>query len=204
MAIITIIDYGMGNLGSIANMLKKIGVESVITSDLKIIERSEKLILPGVGSFAKAMENINNLQMTSAIKQLVQNNTPLLGICLGMQLLASHSEEGNVEGLNIIPGNVKRFIPLDNLKIPHMGWNMVKYKTDNILFKGFEEFEEPRFYFVHSYYYQCDKLENVAATSFYGEEFTCSVKNGNAYGVQFHPEKSHKFGMKLLENFSQI
>ncbi len=143
MSIITIIDYGMGNLGSISNMLKKIGVQSIITSDLRTIELSEKVILPGVGSFDQAMDNIKNLEIGDLVKKLVQKDVPLLGICLGMQLLASHSEEGNIDGLNIIPGTVKRFDLKDNFKIPHMGWNLVHYKLDNPLFKGFEEFEDP-------------------------------------------------------------
>jgi glutamine amidotransferase len=201
---ITIIDFGMGNVGSISNMLKKIGVKALVTSDLKEIENSDKLILPGVGSFSMAMDNINKLKLVNVIKHKIQNDTPLLGICLGMQLLASFSEEGDSEGLNIISGRVQRLIPSGNLKIPHMGWNNVNFKPGNILFSGFGEIEDPRFYFVHSYFFKCDKFENEAATCHYGEEFTCAINKGNTYGVQFHPEKSHKFGMKLFENFNRL
>jgi len=201
---ITIIDYGMGNLGSIQNMLKKIGVDCIISSNLKDIELADKLILPGVGSYAQAMQNLNELGLIPIIKEKVQSQTPMLGICLGMQLLSTHSEEGNVNGLNIIPGNVIKFNLPEKYKVPHMGWNLINFNKDCPLFKDFETLDEVRYYFVHSYFYKLDSEVNQIASTNYGQEFTCGIQNGSVYGVQFHPEKSHKFGMRLLTNFSQL
>jgi glutamine amidotransferase len=201
---LTIIDFGMGNLGSIANMLKKIGSTCKITSDLKEIERAKKLILPGVGSYSQAMKNLNEMNVIPLLKLKAAQNIPILGICLGMQLLASNSEEGHVSGLNLIPGNVVKFVLPNTLKVPHMGWNTLKYKEDCKLFQGFDNLEEVRYYFVHSYHFQPELSEYQIASANYGMEFTCAVQKGNIYGVQFHPEKSHSFGMKLLQNFSQL
>ena len=201
---IAIVDYGMGNLGSIANMLNKIGCANKITSDLDEIDQAEKLILPGVGSYAQAMKNLNDMNVIPLLQSKAANNIPILGICLGMQLLASHSEEGHLPGLNLIPGNVVKFVLPNTLKVPHMGWNTIKYKEDCKLFQGFENLEEVRYYFVHSYHFQPELSEYQIASANYGLEFTCGVQKGNVYGVQFHPEKSHTFGMKLLQNFSQL
>lgn len=194
----------MGNLGSIVNMFKKIGTVCKVTSNIDEIEQAEKLMLPGVGSYAQAMQNLKEMNVIPILHAKVANHTPLLGICLGMQLLSSSSEEGHVDGLNIIPGKVVKFSLPPEFKVPHMGWNLISYKEDCKLFKGFETLEEVRYYFVHSYYFQPDHFEHQIATSNYGEKFTCGVQKGNVYGVQFHPEKSHKFGMRLLENFSQL
>ena len=201
---IVIVDFGMGNLGSIANMLKKIGSECKITSNLEEIAQAEKLILPGVGSYAQAMKNLTETGIIPIIQAKAESNTPILGICLGMQLLASFSEEGHVEGLNIIPGNVLKFNLPEDYKIPHMGWNVINYKKDCNLFEGFESLEEVRYYFVHSYHFQTELDAHQIASANYGSDFTCGVQKGNVYGVQFHPEKSHAFGMRLLQNFSQI
>lgn len=201
---ITIIDYGMGNLGSIQNMLKKIGVECIISSKLDDVLHADKLILPGVGSYARAMQNLNELGLIPIIKKKVESQTPMLGICLGMQLLSSHSEEGDVDGLNIIPGHVVKFELPEKYKVPHMGWNIINYKNECPLFKDFDTLDEVRYYFVHSYYFKLDSEENQIASTNYGKDFTCGIQNGSVYGVQFHPEKSHKFGMKLLNNFSQL
>jgi len=202
--VITIIDYGMGNLGSIANMLKKIDCACRISSNIDEIEDATKLILPGVGSYAQAMFNLNELGLIPVIKKKVDSHTPLLGICLGMQLLSTHSEEGNADGLDIIPGEVIKFDLPDSYKVPHMGWNLIHYKEKCSLFNGFEELEEVRYYFVHSYHFSLKNMEHQIATANYGKEFTCGVQKDNVYGVQFHPEKSHTFGMHLLENFSKI
>ena len=201
---ITIIDYGMGNLGSVSNMFKKIRVASKITSDLKEIKYAKKLLLPGVGSFDKAMQKIRN----SGIKDVLDNKvilekTPILGICLGMQLLTNSSEEGDEKGLGYINASAKKFIFNDNkMKVPHMGWNIVKKSTPSLLTHDFEE--ESRFYFVHSYYVEVENQENSILKTKYGLEFDSAIQNKNVYGAQFHPEKSHKFGMKLFENFAKI
>lgn len=200
---IVIVDYKMGNLGSIANIIKKVGHTSIITSDINIIKNATKLILPGVGSFDKAMKNIRELNLLDVLneKVLVQK-TPLLGICLGMQLLTQKSEEGNVEGLGWIEGEVVKFIFKENrsdLKIPHMGWNEVSIPNQHVLFD--EMYDHPRFYFVHSYHAVCKHRENILTTSTYGYEFASGIVKYNIMGVQFHPEKSHKFGMKLIKNF---
>lgn len=201
---ITIIDYGMGNVGSIKNMFRKIGYEALISSDKKDIGEASKLILPGVGRFDTAMGNLGNLDLTDLIKEKAGNGTPLLGICLGMQLLAENSEEGSSKGLGIIPGNVQKFSLESRYKVPHMGWNKLYYPPDSPLFKGFDQFEETRFYFVHAYYFNCSFTENVLAQTTYSHTFTSAVQKGNTIGVQFHPEKSHVFGMSFLKNFAVI
>lgn len=200
---ITIIDYGMGNLGSIKNMLKKIGVESEITNDRRLISRADKLILPGVGAFDKAMTNLNMLDLISLLNnKVLVEKTPVLGICLGMQLLAKRSDEGVSSGLGWIDGEVKRFNVGRLFKVPHMGWNTIQQQKQHQLFYGM--YDEPRFYFVHTYYFQCNYQKNVLTKTNYGVDFASTVIKDNIMGVQFHPEKSHKFGMKLLENFSKI
>lgn len=198
---ITIIDFGMGNLGSIQNIIKKIGYSSRITSDVSEIESAEKLILPGVGSYDKAIKNLEASNLIEAIKSKAISGTPLLGICLGMQLLGNSSEEGVLTGLGLIPGTVKKFNIDPPLKVPHMGWNVLNYNQDCLLYSEFDNFEETRFYFVHSYYFECDDPTTIAATTNYCSPFTSSIYKNNIYGTQFHPEKSHKFGMKLLRNF---
>ena len=200
---IVIVDYGLGNLGSIKNMFKKIGREAVISSSSSDIERAKKLILPGVGRFDQGMMNLRNLDLVTVLtEKVIQKKTPILGICLGMQLFARKSEEGESTGLGWIDAEVVRFKFDDkerHLKIPHMGWNLVEIRQRNPLFE--EMYPEPRFYFVHSYHIACRNEEEVLTQTFYGYKFVSSVKKENIYGVQFHPEKSHKFGMKLLENF---
>jgi len=201
---ITIIDYGMGNLGSIYSMIKKIGGEAVITADAEVIGNATKIILPGVGSFDRAMSNLDNLGLIELIQQKADSKIPLLGICLGMQLLASGSKEGVMPGLGLVPGRVKKFELPQEYKIPHMGWNTVEYDPTSVMFKGFERFEEVRFYFVHSYYYACDEEQYIKGQTHYGGAFTSVVNKDCIYGVQFHPEKSHKFGMQLLQNFIEL
>lgn len=204
---ITIVNYGMGNLGSIKNMLRKVGVQSQITSSHKEIEKATKLILPGVGAFDRGMENLNQLGFIKLLNEKVVNKkTPILGICLGMQLFATQSEEGQLPGLGWINATITRFnynkrnLPLE--KIPHMGWNQVEIQQKHPLFSAFEE--PIRFYFVHSYHIECADKKNISSTAFYGYEFVASVQDQNIIGVQFHPEKSHKFGMKLLRNFVEL
>jgi imidazole glycerol-phosphate synthase subunit HisH len=200
---IVIIDYNMGNTGSIVNMLKTVGAKAMISSNPKEIEQADKLILPGVGAFDKAMTNLKELEIIPLLNQkVVQQKTPILGICLGAQLLANSSEEGVLPGLGWIDAQVKRFRfepSQTHLKIPHMGWNLIKIKKESLLLKNLEI--NSRFYFVHSYHIVCKNSEDVLTETFHGYDFTSSVQKGNILGVQFHPEKSHKFGLKLLKNF---
>ncbi len=201
---ITIIDYGMGNLGSIQNMVKKAGYAAEISSDAQQIAQAEKIILPGVGSFDRAMSNLKDLELTALVRQKAAEGTPLLGICLGMQLLAESSEEGVLDGLGLVPGRVLKFDLPSGYKVPHMGWNVVEYDSNCALYRHFEAWEEARFYFVHSYYFAAETESDVAGKTAYGRHFASSVNRGNVYGVQFHPEKSHKFGMQLLRNFIEL
>lgn len=201
---IAIIDYGLGNLGSIANMLKVIGEKSVITSDVQKIEKADKLILPGVGAFDAGMKQLSERGLVSFLQeQVLQEGKPILGICLGMQLLGRKSEEGKMRGLGLIPfDNIRfRIDPASNLKVPHMGWDIVNFTKGSPLIEGIDGVQ--RYYFVHSYHAVCDYPENSLMTCDYGYEFTAAVVKGNIMGVQFHPEKSHNFGMKLLENFAR-
>lgn len=202
---VTIVDYGMGNLGSIFNMFKKIGVPSKITSDKNEIEKAEKILLPGVGSFDAAMNKINELDFKELLNyKALEEKIPVLGICLGMQLLTNSSEEGVLPGLGWIPAETLKFKfeKEQNLKIPHMGWNLVKKNRDSKLTEDF--IDETRFYFVHSYYVKCQYDSNSILKTTYGLTFDSAIQNENIYGAQFHPEKSHKFGMNLLKNFSKI
>lgn len=201
---VVIVDYGMGNINSIKNMLRYLGYSSEISNEKTIIMSAKKLILPGVGNFGKAMENINNLKIKETLEDAVISlGIPILGICLGMQLLLSYSEEGECEGLDWIEGKVKKFDLGDKgLKVPHMGWDYIKAKEQEPIFDGLTE--ESRFYFVHSYYVECDKRENSIATTDYGITFDSAVRKGNIYGMQYHPEKSHKYGMQVLGNFMKL
>jgi glutamine amidotransferase len=196
---ITIIDYGMGNLGSIANMVKKVGAKSIITSDLDEIQKATKLILPGVGSFDNGMKQLRELGFIDVLnKKILEDKTPIMGICLGMQLMTQSSEEGTLEGLGWIEAKTHKFVS-DSLKVPHMGWNISMIQKDSSLYTAPKI--EKRFYFVHSYYVSCKKQEDILSTTSYGHEFVSSFEKENIIGVQFHPEKSHKFGMALFKNF---
>ncbi|MFO7256968.1 MAG: imidazole glycerol phosphate synthase subunit HisH [Bacteroidota bacterium] len=202
---ITIIDLGMGNLASIKNMLKKIGVNAEISPDAEVIAKAKKIILPGVGAFDNAMTNIDALGLRSILnKKALEEKVPVLGICLGMQILMKSSEEGSLPGLGWIDGVVKRF-RFDNanstLKVPHMGWNLISTQDDQHLFKGLQD---SKFYFVHSYYVECSDSSHSLATTTYGIVFTSSVHKDNIFGTQFHPEKSHRYGMQLLRNFATM
>lgn len=198
---IAILDYGLGNLGSIANMLKVIGEKSKITNKEDDIKTADGIILPGVGAFDAGMQKLNDSGLTEIIKNVAAHGTPVLGICLGMQLLGRKSEEGTLPGIDLIPFECKKFRFSDesNLKIPHMGWDIVDIKQSNPLVDNLEGTQ--RYYFVHSYHAVCDSEENVLMTCDYGYEFAASVVKGNIIGVQFHPEKSHDFGLALLTNF---
>lgn len=199
---ITIIDYKTGNLGSIQNILKRIGEDSVVTSDKDEIARATKLILPGVGAFDTGMRNLTSLNLIDILnKKVIEEKIPVLGICLGMQLLSKGSEEGSLPGLGWIDASTVRF-KFENsseYKIPHMGWNFIRQHKTGRLFDNM--YPDSRFYFVHSYFFSANDPEDVLTSTTYEIEFTSAIERGNILGVQFHPEKSHKFGMKLLKNF---
>jgi glutamine amidotransferase len=200
---ITIVDYGMGNLGSIRNMLKKIGVESEITADPSRIAAATKLVLPGVGAFDSGMENLEKSGLVPLLNERVRGaEVPILGICLGMQLMTHSSSEGERRGLGWVDAKALRFAPADpSLKVPHMGWNVARPVRSDALLEALPA--ESRFYFVHSYYVACDRREDVLLTTRYGADFDSGFRHGNVWGVQFHPEKSHRFGMHLLRNFAE-
>lgn len=200
---IAIIDYGLGNLGSMLNMLKKIGANALVSSDHDIISKADKIILPGVGSFDSGMRNLNERNLIPLLnKMILKEKIPILGICLGMQLLGKRSEEGQLPGLGWLDAETVRFNFQDdntNLKIPHMGWNQLTVKKAHPLFTDLEDTN--RFYFVHSYHVVCANPDTVLASTSYGFDFASAIVKDNILGVQFHPEKSHKFGMRLLKNF---
>lgn len=199
---ITIVNYGMGNLGSIKNMLKKIGVESQITADPAQILAASKLVLPGVGAFDAGMRSLNESGMVPALhEQVLRRRTPVLGICLGMQLMTTRSDEGTLTGLGWIDADTVRFpeSPDRAIKVPHMGWNLVKPAKASALLEGVPA--DARFYFVHSYLVRCRERTDVLMTAEHGVCFDAGFERDNVMGVQFHPEKSHRFGMWLLKNF---
>tara|TARA_B100000508_G_scaffold118170_1_gene98128 strand:- start:832 stop:1449 length:618 start_codon:yes stop_codon:yes gene_type:complete len=204
--LIVIVDYGLGNLQSVLNMLKKIGIHAIISNRPDDLFSAEKLILPGVGSFATGIKNINEMGLLSPLEETVlREKKPILGICLGMQLFAKHSEEGGCAGLGWIDAEIKKFNPQDypHLKVPNMGWRRVESRPDGeVLFKGMSDLK--KFYFVHSYHMHCAHDADIAATSQYGIDYVASVAHDNIYGVQFHPEKSHRHGMQLLKNFCEM
>jgi len=202
---ITIVNYGMGNLGSVQNMLMRIGVESEITSDEEVISKAEKLLLPGVGAFDAAMERINESGLKGILdKRVLQDKVPILGICLGMQILTNYSEEGTQKGLGWINAETKALVNniSAKIKIPHMGWNVVDISNPCALTQNFSK--EIRFYFVHSYFVKVENPFHSMMRCNYGIQFDAAIRNENIYGVQFHPEKSHKFGMQLLRNFAAL
>ncbi|PSR18713.1 imidazole glycerol phosphate synthase subunit HisH [filamentous cyanobacterium CCP3] len=205
---IVILDYGMGNLGSVLNMLRKIGAEATISSDPDQILAASKLILPGVGAFDRGMANLAQRGLLDPLNRAVlEQRTPVLGICLGIQLMTRTSEEGTKPGLGWFEADTVRFqlsdLPGDRRhKIPHMGWNDVHYSPDSKLFQGWDG--EARFYFVHSYYVTAQRSQDVAGTAAYGREFVAALERDHIFGVQFHPEKSHRYGMQLLKNFAGL
>ncbi len=199
---ITIVDYGLGNLGSVANMLRRMGGRSVITSRPSEIAAANALILPGVGHFDTGMRNIDERGLRDVLtERVLEAKVPVLGICLGMQLLGRGSEEGVSPGLGWIDARARRFQfePGHELPVPHMGWNDVE-PIDQRMFEGHEP-ERTRFYFVHSFHLDCADQTQVAAWATYGYRFACAVRRENIWGVQFHPEKSHSFGMRVLKNY---
>tara|TARA_B100000575_G_scaffold27000_1_gene18209 strand:- start:16872 stop:17486 length:615 start_codon:yes stop_codon:yes gene_type:complete len=203
---ITILNYGTGNVNSIKKAFYRLGIDSQISSNKKVIQKSHKLILPGVGHFNKGMQNLRKSGFYRELNHLVLNDKiPVLGICLGMQLMTMNSEEGNVDGLGWIDANVKSFDFLDNenkLKIPHIGWNNLKIEKKNNLY--YDISESDMFYFVHSYYTSLNNGKDSISLTRYGIDFVSSFQKDNIFGVQFHPEKSHDQGLKILKNFASI
>ncbi len=198
---IGIIDYGMGNLQSVQNALSFIGVESFISSDIKKLEKADKIILPGVGAFKDAIDLLVEQGLDKFLQQVKLEGKPLLGICLGMQLLFETSTEfGSHKGLGLIPGDIVKF-ERENLKIPHMGWNSLKIEKETPLFSNLPV--DPQVYFVHSYHLKT-KEDVVSATTEYGEIVQVAAQEGNVYGLQFHPEKSGNVGLQILRNFAAL
>jgi len=199
---IAIIDYGLGNVKAFATVFKKLNIPATIVRHADELKDVDKVILPGVGAFDFAMERLEKSGMRNSLDDIVlKQRIPVLGVCVGMQMLANSSEEGHMPGLKWIDGEVKRF-DHDSVRVPHMGWNTINpLKTDG-LFSGTDR--NSRFYFLHSYYFKCNRKENIISTTDYFGEFASAVAADNVYGVQFHPEKSHEWGVRLLENFAKL
>ncbi len=203
---ITIIDYGVGNIFAFQNVYKRLDIPTKIAKNRDDLQEVDKLILPGVGNFDYAMSRLNQSGMRDKLDDLVLNDKkPIIGICVGMQMMGNKSDEGELEGLKWIDASVKKFdentIPY-HTKLPHMGWNDVLPTQKHPLFDGLEK--EALFYFLHSFYFDCHQPDDSIATSDYGINFTCSVQHNNIYGIQFHPEKSHSYGETLLHNFAKL
>ena len=202
---ITIVDYGMGNIGSLQNMIHRAGGESRTDSTPEGIASATKLLLPGVGAFDNAMTLLTSLHLVDILnRKVLVEKVPTLCICLGAQLITEGSEEGNEPGLGWIKGKTVRF-RFENgarLKVPHMGWNEIQIKKENKLFNGMHD--DPCFYFVHSYHLVCDEPRDILSTSVYGYEFVSAIQRENIFATQFHPEKSHKYGLKVIGNFLEI
>lgn len=200
---ITIVDYGMGNLGSVKNMLTHIGIPSQIIDNPDLLAKAEKILLPGVGSFDQAMTRIKESGFLDVLNyKALTEKIPILGICLGMQILTNESEEGKLPGLAWIEAKTIRFPRNNGLKVPHMGWNLVHPATASPLINNLPL--GSRFYFVHSYYVKVANQGNSILKAEYGIHFDAAIQKENIFGAQFHPEKSHKFGMQLLKNFAEI
>ena len=201
---IAIIDYGMGNLGSIKNMLSYLGHPSEITRNKDFILSADKIILPGVGSFDAAINNLIRLDLKPILEEVISHKkVDTLGICLGMQLLTRASEEGTKDGFNFIPSTTRRFkFDEPGVKVPHMGWNYAIASSASNITNDLPK--DSRFYFVHSYYVEVDNQENSLLKTNYSQNFDSGIFKENIYGVQFHPEKSHKFGMKIFSNFINL
>jgi len=200
---VAIIDYGLSNSNSVLNMIKWIGADGIITSDSKEIQEATHLILPGVGAFDSGMENLRKSNLIDVLsEEVLIKKKPILGICLGMQLLLDSSEEGNTKGLGWIDGYSRKFVfETNDLKIPHMGWNEIFVQNNTALFDSLDK--DFYLYFVHSYHAVCEDKYAIGKTH-YGYEFVSAVQNGNIYGIQPHPEKSHENGLKIIENFAKL
>jgi len=203
--LITIVDYGLGNIHAFVDIYRRLGVPVRTASSVAALAEPGRLILPGVGAFDSAMERLNTSGMRDTLERLVlEDGIPVLGVCVGMQMMAGTSTEGRLPGLNWIPGRVERFAVAGDVgvpAVPHMGWNDVSPRVGGGLFGGIEA---PRFYFLHSYYYCTQSEETILSTTDYGHRFTSAVRSRNVFGTQFHPEKSHHWGVQLLKNFAEV
>jgi imidazole glycerol-phosphate synthase subunit HisH len=204
MAKVTLIDYGVGNIKAFENIYKRLSMEVSIARNPDDIRAAERLVLPGVGAFDWAMTRLNESGMRDALDEKVQiEKTPVIGVCVGMQMMAKSSDEGKMKGLGWIDAHVAKFNPLSNQQapLPHMGWNDIVQNEKSLLFS---EIVNPRYYFLHSYIVVPRSLGDTLATATYGSTFSAAIHNKNVYGTQFHPEKSHHWGIKLLQNFAEI
>lgn len=201
---LVMIDYDAGNIKSVQKALQFIGEDPVVTREIEQIRRADKIIVPGVGAFEDAMEKLNRYGLTEELRAAARRGTPMLGICLGMQLFFESSEESqrNVEGLGILPGRIVRFPQKDGFKIPHMGWNSLTINPSSRLFQGISD--DSYVYFVHSYYLEAKHAEDVAATTDYIVEVHAAVEHENVFATQFHPEKSGEVGLQILRNFVSV
>lgn len=204
-SIITVVDYGVGNIGALLNMFDYLGIDAQASGDASVVAKADKLVLPGVGAFDKAMSTLRARRLVEPLNEAVlERRRPVLGVCLGMQLLARQSAEGAEPGLGWVKADVRRIVVEAGsaLKVPHIGWSEVVPLRRSALFDPLDPTE--RFYFDHGYHVCCDRPEDVAAVVDYGSELCCAVSAGHIHGVQFHPEKSHRFGMRLLRAFAQL
>ncbi|WP_336331861.1 imidazole glycerol phosphate synthase subunit HisH [Pseudomonas putida] len=200
---IVVVDYGVGNIASVLNMLKRVGAKAKASNSSEDIEQADKLILPGVGAFDAGMQTLRNSGLIGVLNEQVLNkHKPVMGVCLGSQMLGNGSEEGSEPGLGWIDMDIVRFEKRDGRKVPHMGWNEVNPQLQHPILTGIDQ--ESRFYFVHSYYMLPRHAENTLLTANYDQQFTAAVVKDNIFGFQFHPEKSHKFGMQLFKNFVEL
>jgi len=201
---IVIVDYACGNIASVLNMIRKAGGDAIVSDSHEVIKQATKLILPGVGAYDHGMSHLHAKQLPAILQDRAAAGVPLLGICLGMQLLAQGSEEGKIPGLGLIDAKFKRFaFEADStMRVPHVGWNTVQIQKSNPLIADNEE--EKRYYFVHSYYAACADESDILAMTEYGQHFPSAYSNENVYGVQFHPEKSHRFGLSLIKQFLKV
>jgi glutamine amidotransferase len=204
--LIGIVDYGLGNVQAIANIYKRLGLECALARTPEALQQASHIVLPGVGAFDWAMARLGESGLRAALdEQILQQHKPVLGICVGMQMLARRSDEGQTPGLGWVDAEVKHLDPGTAERprqLPHMGWNDVRPTSHEGLFEGFEA--APRFYFLHSYYFAPNQPQDTLAVSDYGAEFTCAVRRDHVHGVQFHPEKSHEWGIRLLKNFASL